>query len=31
MIRTSLAGLYPGTIVTPYLTLGGTDAYNTRR
>ena len=27
MIRTSLAGLYPGTIVTPYLTLGGTDAY----
>lgn len=24
MIRTSLAGLYPGTIVTPYLTLGGT-------
>ena len=27
MIRTSLAGLYSGTIVTPYLTLGGTDAY----
>lgn len=27
MIRRSVAGLYPGTIVAPYLTLGGTDAY----
>lgn len=27
MIRNTVAGLYPGTVVTPYLTLGGTDAY----